>query len=119
MILSALVMAVLGVAATFLPHELLRAASIDPAGALPAVVQLVGALYLGFAIINWTAKDSLIGGIYNRPAALGNFLHFVAGAFALGKCAPRGPGPLALTIAYALFAIAFGMILFSSPVESE
>jgi hypothetical protein len=119
MMLSALFMAILGIIATFLPHELLRAGGMEPAGALPVVVQLAGALYAGFAMLNWMAKDSLIGGVYNRPAALGNFLHFFAGAFALGKGAPAGAGPLSLTIAYAVFAIAFGMVLFTSPVKPQ
>ena len=31
------------------------------------------------------AKESLIGGIYNRPIAIGNFMHFAVGAMALIK----------------------------------
>src|SRR5690349_3179780 len=66
MIASALVMAVLGFAATFLPQEILARLGLPADGALPLVVQLTGALYLSFAMLNWTAKESVIGGIYNR-----------------------------------------------------
>jgi hypothetical protein len=125
MIASALAMGALGIAITFLPQELLTWLGIMPTGAvatsvLPLVVQLTGALYLSFAMLNWTAKDSLLGGIYNRPIAIGNFLHFVMGALALGKGVFANPGARLLVpvaIVYAIFAIAFAMILFTSPVR--
>lgn len=121
MIASALVMAALGIAATFLPQEVLAWLGTAPDGVLPFVVQIIGALYLSFAMLNWTAKESLIGGIYNRPIAIGNFLHFVMGALALGKGVFADPSArvlLPLAIAYAIFAIAFAMILFTSPVRT-
>jgi hypothetical protein len=67
MAVSALVMAATGVAGSFVPQ---RAAARDRCaahGPLPVAVQLYGAMLLGFAVVNWLAKDSLIGGIYNRP----------------------------------------------------
>ncbi|HYC87929.1 MAG TPA: hypothetical protein VEO54_01860 [Thermoanaerobaculia bacterium] len=119
---SAVLMAVAGVAGSFLPHELLRALGIPPSGVLPVMVQLTAALYLGFAMLNWTARDSLIGGIYNRPVAIGNLLHFVSGALALLKYATstRPPVPvIAMTVVYTAFAIAFGLVLFTSPVKRQ
>jgi hypothetical protein len=117
---SAVCMAVAGLAGSFLPHELLRALGAPADGVLPVVVQLTAALYLGFAMLNWTAKESVIGGIYNRPVAIGNLLHFVSGALALLKYATSGRPPLpvlAVAVVYAVFAIAFGMVLFTSPVK--
>jgi len=32
---------------------------------------------LGFSILNWMSKASLIGGIYNKPLLIGNLLHFL------------------------------------------
>jgi hypothetical protein len=111
-------MGLLGVAGTFAPHELLRLAALPANGALPLTVQLTAALYLGFAMLNWMAKDSLIGGIYNRPVALGNLVHFLVGALALLKSAPSAaPVMLAMTVVYAGFAVAFGMMMFRSPVK--
>jgi ATP/ADP translocase len=120
MIASALVMAILGITATFLPQEALGWLGIHADGVLPLVVQLTGALYLSFAMLNWTAKESLLGGIYNRPIALGNFLHFVMGALALGKGVFADPSArvlMPLAIAYGLLALAFAKILFTSPVR--
>jgi hypothetical protein len=120
MIVSAVFMGLTGVAASFLPHEVLQYAGEEVNGSLPVVVQLLGALYIGFAMMNWMAKDSLIGGIYNRPLAIGNFVHFLAGALALVKVAVRQPfsTPLVvLTVVYAVLAAGFAYVFFTSPVK--
>ena len=49
------------------------------------LVQLAGALYVGFAMVNWMAKGNLLGGIYNRAVAMGNFADFGIGAIVLVK----------------------------------
>lgn len=85
MIASALAMGAAGLAATFAPLELLGALKVAPSGPLPVLIQLLGALYIGFALANWTAKANVIGGIYSRPLSLANCVHFVAGALALLK----------------------------------
>ena len=118
---SALVMGALGLSATFLPQEIAAYLGASPVGAPPLVIQLLGALYFSFALLNWTAKDSLIGGIYNRPIAMGNLVHFTVGALALVKGAFANPAVmviLAFAIVYAIFALAFALIFFRSPVQS-
>lgn len=121
MILSAIVMGVLGVGLSFLPQELLGALGVPAAeGAIVLIAQVMGALYLGFATIDWMARGIPIGGIYSRPLAMGNFLHFAVAAIALTKALPggaRGPGELVLTITYVILAVWFGALLFSSPVR--
>ena len=119
---SAIVMAIAGLAGTFMPHELLARIGASTAGALPLIVQILAAMYLGFAMMNWMARGSLFGGIYNRPLALGNLVHFVVGALALVKAVQHGErGELVIvaTIVYAIFAIAFGFAMMRSPVKSE
>jgi hypothetical protein len=117
---SALVMLLAGVAGLFAPHELLVVNGVAPTGSLPLIVQLFAALLLGAAIGNWMAKGSLMGGIYNRPLALANLLHFATGAITLVKVLLRGPvdAPLAIATAiYCLFAAGFAMVVFGrSPV---
>ena len=115
MIASAVAMALAGMAASFAPVELLTAALIPVVDPLPVFVQLIGALYIGFAMANWTAKDNAIGGIYSRPLSLANCVHFVAGALALLKYEYAhgfGTPMLAALIVYALFAIAFSHLVF-------
>ena len=119
---SALFMAVLGLATTFAPQELLAAICAPDQGPVVIVVQATGALYLGFAMLNWMARGSLIGGVYNRPVALANFLHFAVAAMGLVKAAWTGPPAAALVVAalvYAAFAAGFGRVLFTHPLARD
>lgn len=115
MIASSVAMGLVGLAASFAPAELLGVLHVTPTDPLPVFVQLLGALYMAFAMANWTAKDSLIGGIYARPLSLGNLVHFMVGALALGKheAATGFQGPLIAVLAvYAIFAVGFGWLVF-------
>src|SRR5687768_10596665 len=104
---SALVMGLAGAAGLFLPQEILAALGFPATGVLAAVVQLHAAVLLGFAMTNWMAKDSLIGGIYNRPVLVGNVAHFAIGAITLLKLVVRDATPpiIAATVIYVVFAI--------------
>jgi hypothetical protein len=119
---SALVMAVLGLAAIFLPREILEKLHQTSVGPLPLLVQILGALYLGFAMQNWMAKQSIIGGIYNRPLTMGNLVHFLVAALSLAKyvlAGSRDPALLTLAALYTLFAVVFATVVFTSPVKPE
>jgi hypothetical protein len=117
--LSAAFMAALGLLATFLPQEILAHAGADPRGFAVPAVQVAGALYLGFAILNWMAQGNLIGGIYSRPVAVGNLCHFAVAALALLKAVVAGQYGLPMVLgaaAYSIFAILFAWVLFRHPV---
>ena len=116
---SAAFLLLFGLAATFAPQELLAYSGITSQHLEVLLVQAAGALYLGFAILNWMAKDNLLGGIYSRPVALGNLLHFTIMAITLLKAiviGEREPVVLLASSAYLLFAVWFGLITFGSPV---
>jgi len=118
---SALFMAMLGLAASFLPQEILARAGARPDGFAVLAVQVAGALYLGFAMLNWMAKANLVGGIYSRPVAVGNLVHFAVVAAALLKALLAGqtaPGIVAGAVAYSAFAVSFGVVLFTHPVRA-
>jgi hypothetical protein len=115
---SACFMALLGLGASFFPQEILSAWGARPevSGVMP--LQVAGALYLAFAILNWTARGNLIGGIYSRPVALGNFLHFAVVSVVLVKALIAGQiAPLFIVGAtiYSAFAVWFGFVLFTHP----
>jgi hypothetical protein len=117
---SALVMFALGIVLTFAPSEVVHAAGGSQAPLLILIAQACGALYLGFAILNWMAKDNLIGGIYSRPVALGNFLHFFAIAMALVKSfsvLPHSAGIVTLVAVFCVLAAAFAIVLFRHPTS--
>jgi len=118
---SSLFMAVAGICATFLPQEIAARLGESSSSTLPLGIQVLSALYLGFAGLNWFAKDSLIGGIYNRPVAMGNLLHFTVGALALVKAlfvTPPTAALMSIAAIYAVFAVAFALIFFTSPVKA-
>ncbi|MBT8101286.1 MAG: hypothetical protein KJO82_16135, partial [Gammaproteobacteria bacterium] len=81
------------------------------------LIQMMGALYLGFAILNWAARGVIIGGIYARPLALGNFLHFaMVGVMLIKAAVVHVAVPLAISAAvFSAFAIGFGIVLFTVP----
>jgi len=118
---SALALALLGLPCIFAPEVVLqRLAGSSNAGA-ELIVQITGALYLGFAGLNWMGKGNLIGGIYGRPVAIGNLLHFLVAAIALIKSASAMGGPRFLwpiALGYASFALGFALIVFRNPVSS-
>ena len=118
MISSAVFLALAGVATAFFPDRVLATHGTAPDNATLLLIQMMGALYLGFAMLNWSARGVLIGGIYARPIALGNFLHFGMVAILLAKAAAHfGVLQLAISAAvFAVFAISFGIVLFRPPV---
>ena len=118
MIASAALMAVIGLAASFMPQEVLGLHGTVPDNATVLFVQMAGAVYLGFAMLNWTARGLLIGGLYAKPVAAGNFLHFVMVAITLIKAAVAFDAlPLAISAAvFSVFAIWFGLVMFKPPV---
>lgn len=112
---AAIVQAVLGVVALFAPQELLTWLGAAAVGFLPSLVQLLAAALLALAMIDWMAKDSKIGGIYLRPIAVGNLLHFTVGGFSLVRFAVHGHPPvafIAVAVVYAALAVAFAVVVF-------
>lgn len=123
MIICAVTLGVLGVVCLFLPQEIAAVFGFPDSGSI--AFQMLGALFFGFAMINWIAKSNIIGGIYGRPIAMGNFAQFFIGALVLLKLLIKEPSGiiiLILSILYTVFAILFGLILFRPaklPVEAE
>lgn len=83
----------------------------------------MSALYLGFALLNWMAKGTLIGGIYNKPITIANLMHFGVGAIALIKVVSNIQMHqeiiISLTVVYVIFAILFAYFFFTNPTKIE
>ena len=120
---SAVFFGIIGILLSFLPNEIAEYLSVEPTIITILFLQILGALYLGFGILNWTAKGTLIGGIYNRPIALGNLMHFGVGAIALVKVAFKSiTNPeivISLAVAYAIFTVLFFYIFRKNPTKTE
>lgn len=119
MSVSAIFLGVLGLGLTFLPKEAAVSAGLPLTPALLLLLQVLGALYFSFAMINYMAKGAAIGGIYNKPILMGNLTHFVVGALTLIK-ASTGAGNLPFWVfilagGYCIFALVFGVMFFRNP----
>ena len=116
---SALFYGIIGTLLLFLPIEIAEYLSVEPTIITILFLQILGALYLGFGILNWTAKGTLIGGIYNRPIALGNLMHFVVGAITLVKVISNIQTHteiiIFLTVFYVIFALLFAYVFKTNP----
>ena len=116
---SALFCVIIGILLLFLPNEIAEYLNVEPTIITILFLKILSALYLGFGILNWTVKGSLIGGIYNRPIALGNLLHFVVGSIELVKVISNIETHreiiIFLTALYIIFGVLFAYVLKNNP----
>jgi hypothetical protein len=122
MVASAGAMLLIGLICSFAPAELLASLGALDSAPLRLLVQVTGSLYLAFAALNWMARENLIGGIYSRPLAVGNLLHFLMSGLAMVRVlADQPPSSVlwALTLVYICFAACFGVVLFRHPIRSR
>jgi hypothetical protein len=123
MIATSLLLGVSGIALTFAPDLIIGSLGVNPSQVSIILGQILGALYFGFATLNWMTKESLIGGIYNRPIAVANFTHFMIAGLALVKASISNPQiPILLILVsgvYAVLALLFGILLFRHPIPDK
>lgn len=118
---SAFFLALIGIGFTFFGAEIAVFTGTGLSKTFQLILQLLGALYFAFAMLNWMAKGITMGGIYNRPIAIANFTHFLMGSLALIKAVVSNPGLSygiwGLAAVYAFFALVFGWILYRNPAN--
>ena len=116
---SAIIIALIGINLILFPKELLSHLELGDSDTLELLMQIIGSLYCGFAMLNWMSKGNLIGGIYNRPISAANWTHFAIAGLALIKGIFANPNSSyiiwIITIFYSIFAILFGIVLFKHP----
>jgi hypothetical protein len=119
MISSTVFLGIVGVLLTFVPREILASTSVITNSITILFLQMLGALYLGFAILNWMAKGVTMGGIYNKPIVLGNLMHFGVGSLAMIKMVTEIQIHveiiMSLMIVYTVFAVLFGYVFKTNP----
>ena len=119
---SALLLAIIGILLSFLPNEIVDYLNVQPNTITILFLKILSALYLAFGILNWMARGTLIGGIYNRPIAIGNLMHFGVGAIALVKVVSNiqthSEIIIALTVVYVIFAILFAFVFRTNPTKT-
>jgi acyl dehydratase len=111
---NALLLGALGLALLFAPVE--AAAAMGWGVSSPAAPSLAAGGVLALAILDWTARGAIFGGIFGRPIVLANLVLAVTGGLALLKlqlaspeATPLGWVPVAIL---ALQGVTFGRLLF-------
>jgi hypothetical protein len=119
---AAFVLSSVGVACLFAPDLVLGSIAGDISPDAMLLAQVLGALSLGFAALDWMWKGNRLGGIYGRPIVLANALHFVSTALVMFKALSREPTLRALwplAAVYAVFAMGFFALLFHDPTAPD
>ena len=120
MTISSIILGATGIILTFAPDIVVNNLSIETNPASLLLGQVMGGLYFGYSMLNWMTKESVIGGIYNRPIAIANFTHFLIAGLAICKGLISNPGlPKILwtaCIVYVVLGFLFIIILFRQPV---
>lgn len=121
MIASSVLYGIIGIGLTFLPEEIYAYMSTEINRISLITTQILGAAYLGFAMLNWMTKNNLIGGIYSKPLLIGNLVHFLVSSFALikitGKIENHFEIILTLAIIYSVFTLGFGFVSMTNPKQ--
>lgn len=115
---SAVVLGAMGILLTFMAIEVAGYLMDNVSKTGQVLMQVLGALFFAFAMLNWMAKGSYIGGIYNRPIAIANFTHFLVGGLALLKAIINDTSlsmiVWVLAAIYLVFALLFARIVFGT-----
>lgn len=117
MFFSAVLLGAAGVLLSFAPELGLAVFSVAAGPTALLLAQLVGALYFGFAMLNWMTRDNPTGGIYNRPVVVANLTHFTIAGLAMLKLLGDAELPLLWVVGavYTAMAIGFAVALFTYP----
>ena len=118
---TAFFLGISGAAAQFLPQEIAVALGFNSNPFSVLLIQIIGAMYIGFAMLNWMSREKIIGGVYNKPIAMANFLHFTIGAISLIRVVTKsGSLPfILLLVAYLLFSAIFTYVMFTHPLKGS
>ena len=122
MIASSIFLMISGLAFTFITEEIAQFLDADINQTSILFFQILGSLYFGFGLLNWMAKNNLIGGIYSKPLIIGNLAHFLISTFALIRIVGNYSNQefiiiLSLTILYSIFTLGFGYVFNKNPIK--
>ncbi len=122
MLLSSLLLGLVGISLVFAPQEIATVLqfSIHP----PFLSQLLGGLYFSLGVLNWMTKNSIVGGIYNRPIVITNLTQFLIGGLVIIKevVLVKNDNILFLWIFgvfYWVFIFWFAHVLFNDPFKNS
>lgn len=123
MISNSIIFFGLGMILIFTPDVLINYLELSTNKTTLLLLQILGAFYFAFAMLNWMSKANLTGGIYNRPIVLANLSHFMIAGLSLIKgffSKPDLPSVMwFLAIFYILYGLMFAILLFRHPIKES
>lgn len=116
---SSLLLAVLGGGLLFFPEASADILSL-PDGSARALPLVAGG-QLGFAMLNWTGRGAVYGGVYGRPIVVGNFGNAVVTSSALLRTQmdDGSASGWLVVVALLLYLVAFIRLTFWPPFEDD
>lgn len=114
---SALVLTLTGLPLLFASDEVLPLLLPGIPASSAWLGQLLAAAWLSVAFHDWNARGQVLGGVYGRPTVSLNLTLYAISA--LGLVRVEAPTPLlrAVTVVFALMAVAYGMVLLRGPFD--
>jgi hypothetical protein len=112
---SAIFLGLMGLPGASLVYEILVTAGVPDGRWMRVLTRVTPVLYVGLAVLNWTARDQMSSRSERRPTMVANFVVFLCGAMVLVKAITSDPDVVIfwiLAVVYAGFAAAFGEISF-------
>lgn len=120
---SSVTLGISGLILSLAPDFLWESQNVKVTPIILVFTQILGALYLSFAILNWSARDNLLGGIYNRSIILANFTHYLVGFISFLEVQILNYNVIykicLLALIYCTFSISFGIMLITNPNLEE
>jgi hypothetical protein len=118
MAISAAVLMAHGIVLLFAPELFFTLFALSSSAEALVAAQLFGATLISFGLMNWTARGSVLGGIYGRALVYGNFVYSLIGFFVGIRARLSGFSNEYFWIEVLLYlasAIVFGVMLFRGP----
>lgn len=79
--------------------------------------QLIAAGWLSVALFNWNSRETVLGGIYGRPAVNLNLMLYVVSALAVLKVRDATPVTRGIAVPFLAMAAVYGLLLFRGPLD--
>jgi hypothetical protein len=117
---AALVYVIIGIVLLFFPDEIVMWISADATAVIP--LQLTSAGLLSLAMLNWTGRSAIYGGIYGRPILLANLMFTTIFSATLIRAVSDkviGSAAWGLVVLFSLLVLAFFILMRSPPWSSN
>jgi hypothetical protein len=114
---SALVLAAGGVALLFASDALLPMLMPGLPASAAWLGQLIAAAWLSVALFNWHGRETILGGVYGRPALNLNLVLYLVSALALLRAKDPTVAVRVLTVPMGIMALVYAALLVRGPFD--